>query len=74
MCGDPPNIIIGTSLGYAFADFVSNTGFIAVISLIFVVLYFYFCFRKELSATRQEDGALVCRSPERPFTARRILP
>lgn len=63
MCGDPPNIIIGTSLGYAFADFVSNTGFIAVISLIFVVLYFYFCFRKELSATRQEDGALVCPEP-----------
>ena len=25
MCGDPPNIIIGTSLGYSFADFVTNT-------------------------------------------------
>ena len=28
MCGDPPNIIIGTSLGYSFADFVANTGLI----------------------------------------------
>lgn len=27
MCGDPPNIIIGTSLGYSFADFISNTGY-----------------------------------------------
>ena len=26
MCGDPPNIIIGTSLGYSFADFITNTG------------------------------------------------
>ena len=29
MCGDPPNIIIGTSLGYSFMDFVTNTGVIA---------------------------------------------
>ena len=48
MCGDPPNIIIGTSLGYTFADFVGNTGFIAGISLIVVVIYFYLIFKKEL--------------------------
>ncbi len=48
MCGDPPNIIIGTSLGYSFSDFISNTGVIAGISLIFTVIYFYFAFRKEL--------------------------
>lgn len=49
MCGDPPNIIIGTSLNYSFADFVTNTGVIAGISLVFTVLYFFLCFRKELS-------------------------
>ena len=38
MCGDPPNIIIGTSLGYTFGDFVKNTGLIALISLVFVIL------------------------------------
>lgn len=48
MCGDPPNIIIGTSLGYSFADFITNTGVIAAIALVFTVLYFYFMFRKEL--------------------------
>lgn len=48
MCGDPPNIIIGTSLGYSFGDFISNTGFIAGISLIVVIIYFYCCFHKEL--------------------------
>lgn len=40
MCGDPPNIIIGTSLGYTFGEFISNTGFIALISLIVIVIYF----------------------------------
>lgn len=54
MCGDPPNIIIGTSLGYSFGDFVTNTGVIAGISLIVVVVYFYFCFRKEFKAENLE--------------------
>jgi len=48
MCGDPPNIIIGTSLGYSFKDFVANTGVIAGISLAAAVVYFYFAFRREL--------------------------
>ena len=49
MCGDPPNIIIGTSLGYSFADFLTNTGLIALISLVVIVIFFYFIYRKELS-------------------------
>lgn len=48
MCGDPPNIIIGTGLGYSFSDFLTNTGAIAGISLVAVVIYFYLVFRKEL--------------------------
>ena len=50
MCGDPPNIIIGTSLGYSFADFLVNTGLIAAVGLVAVVLYFFLIYRKELSA------------------------
>lgn len=48
MCGDPPNIIIGTSLHYSFSDFVTNTGVMAAVSLVLVVIYFYFVFRKDL--------------------------
>ncbi len=55
MCGDPPNIIIGTSLGYSFGDFISNTGAIALISLIFIVGYFYLCFRKQLGSKDNLD-------------------
>ena len=53
MCGDPPNIIIGTSLGFTFMDFIKNTGFIAVVALVLVVVYFYFIFHKEL----EKNGA-----------------
>lgn len=51
MCGDPPNIIIGTSLRYTFTDFITNTGLMAVLSLVVMVLFFYFCYRKEFSTT-----------------------
>ena len=54
MCGDPPNIIIGTALGYSFADFLTNTGLIAGISLVFIILFFFFSFKKELSASSNE--------------------
>ena len=49
MCGDPPNIIIGTSLGYTFGDFLTNTGVMAAVSLVLVIIYFYLVYRKELS-------------------------
>lgn len=48
MCGDPPNIIIGTALKYSFGDFLGNTGVMAGISLILVIVYFFLVYRKEL--------------------------
>ena len=48
MCGDPPNIIIGSALGYSFMDFLTNTGVIAAVSLVVIVIYFYFANRKAL--------------------------
>lgn len=54
MCGDPPNIIIGTALGYSFADFLTNTGLIAGIALVFVIIFFFFAFKRELTANAGE--------------------
>lgn len=69
MCGDPPNIIIGTSLGYSFTDFVTNTGVIAGVCLIAVLLYFYLIFRKELKtdASKAVDYSSLP-SPESTIT------
>lgn len=69
MCGDPPNIIIGTSLGYSFTDFITNTGVITAISLLAVFLYFYLIFRKELLAsTGKEIDYDKLPSPESTIT------
>ena len=62
MCGDPPNIIIGTSLGYSFSDFIMHTGAMAAISMIAVVIYFYFAFRKEY-ANNPENTVDVSKLP-----------
>lgn len=69
MCGDPPNIIIGTSLGYTFGDFLRNTGTMALLSLIASVVFFYFAFRKELNVrTRSVDQTKFPR-PEEVITS-----
>ena len=55
MCGDPPNIIIGTSLGYSFTDFFLNTGLMAGISLILIVIYFYCVFGRQMAKQGAQD-------------------
>lgn len=72
MCGDPPNIIIGTSLGYSFFDFITNTGLIALAALLVVIPYFYFYFRKELvPSLPQNGGEIVFPDPNEAITSRR---
>ncbi len=72
MCGDPPNIIIGTSLGYSFWDFLSNTGVIAGISLIIVIIYFYLAYRKELMREGNEKvDPSVLPDPKAAITSKR---
>lgn len=71
MCGDPPNIIIGTSLGFSFADFVTNTGLIAVIALVLVVLYFYFIFRKELTENAGKIDPSTLPDPEEAIVSKK---
>lgn len=68
MCGDPPNIIIGTSLGYSFADFVLNTGVIAGISLLVVIVYFYLVYRKELTSSNENIDISKMPDPKEAIT------
>ncbi len=49
MCGDPPNIIIGTAFGYTFTDFAINTGPIAWAGMALSVIYFYICTRRTIA-------------------------
>ena len=71
MCGDPPNIIIGTSLGYSFMDFVANTGVMAAVSLLFVLLYFYLVFKKDLVSKAENTDYSTLPTPESAITDKR---
>lgn len=68
MCGDPPNIIIGTYMHYSFIDFVTNTGLIAAISLVLIIFYYYFAFRKELAGSGTVDASQADIDPSKAIT------
>lgn len=71
MCGDPPNIIIGSKLHYAFIDFLTNTGLIAGISLVIIVIYFYLVFHKELAASNGQVDTSNMPDPKEAITSKR---
>ncbi len=54
MVGDPPNVIIGTSLGFSFIDFIKNVTPISIIVLITNIFYFVMIYKKEL-ITKKSD-------------------
>jgi Na+/H+ antiporter NhaD/arsenite permease-like protein len=48
LVGDPPNVILGTTLGFNFADFVTHTGPISAIAALLLLGMFYITNRKAL--------------------------
>lgn len=48
LVGDPPNVILGTTLGFHFADFITHTGPIALAGSFLLLGMFYFINRKAL--------------------------
>jgi len=64
MSGDPPNIIIGTGLGYTFTDFATNTGPIAWIGMLVTLAFFYFVFRKILTAPQGDTATPTAHYPQ----------
>jgi Na+/H+ antiporter NhaD/arsenite permease-like protein len=64
MVGDPPNIIIGTSLGLGFNAFAENLLPIVWIGIAAALGYFYFRFRKEEIAVGSEASISAARYPK----------
>ena len=73
MCGDPPNIIIGTSLGYTFFDFLANTGLISLVSLVAIVIFFYFSFRKDILESQGEADHADLPDPDSVITDKKAF-
>ncbi len=75
MAGDPPNIIIGTALGYSFSDFVVNTGLIAWIGLFVALGFFFLVFWKKLQTPRDRGDAApsACPAASSAISNRRVF-
>jgi len=54
LVGDPPNVILGTTLGFNFTDFITHTGPIAAVSALLLLSLFFFSNRKSLRQSRSE--------------------
>jgi len=52
LVGDPPNVILGTTLGFNFTDFALNTGPIAILAAALMLVFFYLVNRKALKSAR----------------------
>jgi Na+/H+ antiporter NhaD/arsenite permease-like protein len=71
MVGDPPNVIIGTTLHYSFLDFVANTGLVALAAFAMNAGFFYLFYRRRefiRHETRAEEILAKHRELE-PFSA-----
>ena len=64
MCGDPPNIIIGTAFGYTFFDFATNTGPIAWAGMVLALVFFYLVCRRILGGQQESTGGVLQKYPE----------
>jgi Na+/H+ antiporter NhaD/arsenite permease-like protein len=64
MCGDPPNIIIGTAFGYTFTDFALNTAPVAWVGMGLALGFFYFAFRKTLASSQGAADMPLNQYPE----------
>ena len=53
LVGDPPNVILGTTLGFGFSDFVTHTGPISALVAGILLLAFYRINRQSLQSAHQ---------------------
>src|SRR5918998_1090997 len=58
LIGDPPNILIGSAAGLSFTDFVLNLTPVVLLALPFVLVFFYFVFRRELRASEDAERTI----------------
>jgi Na+/H+ antiporter NhaD/arsenite permease-like protein len=74
LIGDPPNVILGTQLGFGFIDFVVNNGPIAVVAALVSVAILFLMQRNAVTPSAAIDtSTLSAIRPERTITNKRML-
>ena len=58
LIGDPPNIMKGSATGLGFLDFVANTGIVAVVSIVVIIIIMRFLYKTKLVADAEAISAV----------------
>jgi Na+/H+ antiporter NhaD/arsenite permease-like protein len=74
LIGDPPNVILGTQLGFGFNEFVRNNGPIALAAALLAVGVLYLTQRTALTPSATVDTRALSRiAPESAIISKRML-
>jgi Na+/H+ antiporter NhaD/arsenite permease-like protein len=74
LIGDPPNVILGTQLGFGFNEFLRNNAPVAVAASFLAVAVFYLTQRTALAPSARVDTAALARiAPESTIVSKHTL-
>ena len=73
LIGDPPNILIGSAVGFSFMDFVYNTGPASVIIMIVMLVFFDLVWGRKMKTTLKAKAHLLRYKPEEALTDKPLL-
>lgn len=73
LIGDPPNILIGSAVGFSFMDFVYNTGPASVIIMVVMLVFFDLVWGRKLTTTDKAKEHLLRYKPEEALTDKPLL-
>ncbi|MBI9103566.1 MAG: ArsB/NhaD family transporter [Spirochaetales bacterium] len=59
LIGDPPNLMIGSAVGFSFMDFVVALGPVVLINLIVLNLFTFLVFRKQLNVSLERRARIM---------------
>ena len=73
LIGDPPNILIGSAVGFSFMDFIYNTAPIAVILMVVKIGFFDLVWGCKMTSTLKAKAHLLRYKPEEALTDKPLL-
>ncbi len=73
LIGDPPNIMIGSAVGFSFMDFVYNLTPVAIIIMVVMTVIFDFIWGRKLAASAEDRAALMQYNPFEAIESKEIL-
>lgn len=68
LIGDPPNILIGSAVGFSFMDFIYNTGPASVIIMVFIIGFFDLIWGRKFEVSLRLRARIMSFEPREALT------